>query len=511
MPVDTCHAEYCSLITVWKKIRDCIGGARFVKAAGENYLPLLSEQSVQDYQDYRDRAVFFNATQQTAVGMHGLIYAKKAVLKYPAKLEPIIKDCTMSGVKFEDYCKNTTREQLSVGRAGTLIDYNEIEMRPFISMYCAESILNWRMQRIRGRMRLSLLVLYETSGEYIATNPTGIAKIPDEFDTTEYEQWRVYKLNVDADGSMYVSCEIWRRLTTNGGTGVGKSGPAPSQQFVMINQIFPTRRKQALQQIPFIFHGSQDDSANCDKPLLEDLSDMNVAHYVNAADYENALHVMGCPTPWITGHDDADDDDAMTLGSSRAWTLANPEAKVGFLELEGDLIPLRTAMQDKQEQMALIGARMLIPQKAAVESAETHKLRQTSETASLTNIALVGSASLTDVLKWIYWWMSTESDPSQIEDDLCLVHINEDFIDSSVDPVLFQQMLAALVAAKISYEVWFEFLKKCEIVDPDRTVEEETAAIVTSIQMPQPPAPLVATPPINPPAKKKKPAPAAAA
>ncbi len=507
MPVDTPHAEYTALARVWRMIRDCIGGSRFIKGGAQTYLPILAEQNPQDYQAYRDRALFFNATQQTAKGFHGLIYAKPPMIDSPSKLDAIMKDATLGGTSFLDYCKDVVREQVTVSRGGSLIDFDPDENRTFVSLYKAENILNWKTMRIKGQMMLSLLVLFEYDPQYIPMTANA-PQTPDEFDSTQYEQWRVYKLNDDGNGGGYVTCEIWRRVQTAKKINLpGTGGPAmATNSFKKIDEITPTRRSKTLQQIPFVFHGSENGLPDCNKPLMEDLSEVNVSHYRTSADLENALHTLGVPTPYVTGHTAGEDDDEIQLGSTRALIFSNADAKVGFLALKDDLNSLRTAMQDKQEQMAALGARMLEPQKKAVEAAETHRLRQTSQTSTLTNISLVGSSTLTMVLKWLYWWMSTEDSPAQIDDKLCLVKLNEEFIDSSVDPILFQNMLAALSAGKISYEVWFNWLQKGEIIGPDVSMEEEQAAIQEHINMPtpMPVMPPGALPPPGKPGKGRK-------
>ena len=87
-----------------------------------------------------------------------------------------------------------------MGRAGTLIDWEgESENRVYASLYTAENILNWRVERIHGRNVLTLLVLHETVRK---TNVEG--KAVDEFETKVGEQVRVLKLG---DGCQV---EIWR-------------------------------------------------------------------------------------------------------------------------------------------------------------------------------------------------------------------------------------------------------------------------------------------------------------
>ena len=53
-------------------------------------------------------------------------------------------------------------EIIIVGRAGTLIDWEgDVENRVYASLYTAENILNWRVERINGRNVPTMIVLYE--------------------------------------------------------------------------------------------------------------------------------------------------------------------------------------------------------------------------------------------------------------------------------------------------------------------------------------------------------------
>ena len=53
-------------------------------------------------------------------------------------------------------------EVVGVGRAGSLVDWESAgENRVYATLYRAETILNWRTQRLAGRNVLTLLVLAE--------------------------------------------------------------------------------------------------------------------------------------------------------------------------------------------------------------------------------------------------------------------------------------------------------------------------------------------------------------
>jgi len=71
MAVNSTHPDYDAALASWQRARNVIGGEDPVKAAGELYLPRLTGQSDDEYNAYRARASFFNATSRTGDGCVG--------------------------------------------------------------------------------------------------------------------------------------------------------------------------------------------------------------------------------------------------------------------------------------------------------------------------------------------------------------------------------------------------------------------------------------------------------
>ncbi|WCJ60307.1 hypothetical protein NXS98_04020 [Fontisphaera persica] len=169
MSVNTTHPEYDASLPAWLRARDVIAGEDSVKSAGEKYLPLLEGQTDEEYAAYRARASFFNATARTADGYLGLLFRRPPFIKVPEganslgkAMRAFINDADMLGMSFASYARNVAREVIAVGRAGTLIDWeSERENRVYVSLYTAENILNWRVERIQGRNLLTMLALAE--------------------------------------------------------------------------------------------------------------------------------------------------------------------------------------------------------------------------------------------------------------------------------------------------------------------------------------------------------------
>src|SRR5262245_56056551 len=98
MPVDSTHPAYAANIAKWNRCRVAYEGEDAVKAAGATYLPMLSGQSSQEYEAYRNRALFYEAVGRTIDGFCGAIARKEPVVKAPDKLKPVLEDMTADGL-----------------------------------------------------------------------------------------------------------------------------------------------------------------------------------------------------------------------------------------------------------------------------------------------------------------------------------------------------------------------------------------------------------------------------
>lgn len=204
MRVNARHPDYDASAAAWVRARDVIAGEDAVKAAGEKYLPKLDSQSADEYLAYKMRASFFNAAARTAEGFVGLLFRRDPAVRLPdrsagvgAALAGSVDDLDLLGTSLAAYAKNVVQEVVSVGRCGTLVDWeNEGEQRAYAALYPAEQILNWRTARVNG-WNVPVLIGLRESVEVVGA---------DDFDTKAMEQIRVLKLNQTGGG---VGARVW--------------------------------------------------------------------------------------------------------------------------------------------------------------------------------------------------------------------------------------------------------------------------------------------------------------
>ena len=495
VPVDSTHLDYDTTATAWLRARDVFAGEDAVKAAGVRYLPRLDSQTDDEYLAYKSRASFFNATARTADGFVGLIFRREPTVELPAggsgvgrALGNFAEDADMLGTALSAYAKNVVCEVIGVGRAGTLVDWEgEVEQRAYAVLYTAEQIINWRVARVNGRNILSLVVLKECGtpgaggGTCVSSQRSGESAEGDGFVTEMVEQIRVLKLEQvqslesgvqsqesgdvrrSADRRYEYRVELWRRVRSDKRRG--------KPEWQLVETRIPLRLGKPLPQIPFVFHGPRHSLPDLDKLPLADIIAVNLDHYRLNADYHHGLHFTALPTAWVSGFDKSA---TLRIGSSTAWVSETAGATAGFLEFTGQgLTTFERAMDRDERLMAVLGTRMLEGQKRVGETADAIELRQSGENSVLNAVSLSVSDSLTHVLRWVYWWNSTEATPEAIGEDQVLVQLNTDFSAKGMASAELKAVVGAWQAGAFSRETMLELFRRGEVLPAGRSNEEE--------------------------------------
>jgi Domain of unknown function (DUF4055) len=145
------------------------------------------------------------------------------------------------------------------------------------------------------------------------------------------------------------------------------------------------------------------------------------------------------------------------------------------------------AMNRDERLLAILGSRLLESQKRVGETAQAIELRQSGETSALANIATSVSASLTQILRWAYWWNSTEDTPDNVTTEQVLLELNTDFSTKGLSAQEIQSIVAAWQANAISRDTMTELFRRGEVLPEGRSVEDEAKLI--EARKDAPPAP----------------------
>ena len=449
--VDYIREEIKSLQPRYDLVRDCVAGQEQIKKAGVKYLPKpnaedTSEENEKRYANYLERAVFYGVTGRTLGGMVGEVFKKEPVAVLPSALEILRLDADGGGVSLDQIAKKALSLNLQFGRLGVLVDYPRTQgpatvadlqagrIRPNILIWQPWDVINWRTIVSGGQRILSLVVI----AEQWVVDDDGFAAECDR-------RFRVLRL---AEGIYKV--EIW------------EESEDAAKGFEITEEYVPTDAAgRPWNVIPFTFVGAENNDPTPDLPPLYDLAALNVAHYRNSADYEEASFMVGQPTPYVSGltKDWVEDvfKGKIYLGS-RAVIALPVGGAAGLLQVNANTMPAE-AMKHKEAQMVALGAK-LVEQREVQQTATEAKQANATETSILASCATNVSAALTQALKWANAFVSTATAETSYE-------LSTDFELSKLTAAELGAVIAAWQANAISKTEMRDYAKRTGVAFQD--------------------------------------------
>lgn len=444
MPVDTQHDDYKAILPIWQKIRDSIAGEEAVKAKGALYLPRPPGTVGKDasWLAYLARAHYPAIIGRHIVGTVGAVLRKDVEIVTPDPMAAFLASATGKGQSFEDVAKTALAEVIPMSRYGVLVDVNGVGTT-LVSGYTSEEIINWRSIVVDGKQVLSLVVLKEA-----------VVTVKDLFESVK----SVSYLALFLDENLAYQVQRWSEKEDKDG-----------KKTLVAEEIrTPTMRGKPLNFIPFQFLGSTGLSPEIERPALLDMVNLTFAYYHNSADLEQSLHLVGQPTLAIIGMDPGQ---VVNWGSSTAVIIPDG-GDIKMIEIQGaGLTALMGLMESKRTDMMALGARFLEKDKATNIAADTERMQQEVQAASLHDLVDCISRGLTQVLKWAADWIGAPNV------DVKFLY-NTDFLPEKMDPALLDKLGSELQAGRISRETYHRNLQFGEIIDSKITADDEIQRII---------------------------------
>lgn len=462
--IDFTRDEVKRQIGKWQLIRDCLSGQQAIKDKGTEYLPMpnahdTSNENKERYKAYKLRANFLNAVDNTVQGLLGQVFTSDPVVELPEQMDMLQEDCDGSGVTLTQRAKRVLADTLALGRSALLVDFpkapleasedpdeparerdfSRAEMqdgtaRANILQFDPENVINWRTKIVGGKTVLCLVVI---AMKYISYD--------DGFEIKEDNEWRVLRLT---DANEYV-VEVWR-LTSSTATPSSQSPGAQqgAAQFVLYDTYMPRDATgKPLETIPFTFVGSLNNNDSPDKPPMYDISVVNIAHYRNSADYEDAVYMVGQGTPVATGLTsswikEVWKDEPLQLGSRGIVPLpVNGDFKIVQMTENSMVIE---AMNQKERQMAMLGAQ-LVESKEVQRTLGEAQMEKAMTDSVLVQCAKNTAAAIQKCLRWAAAFYG--DDPDTITYDL-----STDFAILRMTPEERKALIADYQGGLISWE-----------------------------------------------------------
>lgn len=452
--IDARHPDYAKHLEDWELIEDCIAGQRTIKEGRTKYLPKPGVGEADDgarYNSYLQRAVFLNMTGETQKNLVGQCFSVQPVYSGPEELEALLDSIDGAGVSAMQQSKCALGMVLAFSRAGIFTDYPETSgvvsqadvesgnVAPKVILYGPKQIINWDTIQRGARTLLSHVMIEET---YVKDDD-GYCK---ELGT----QWRELRLEED---SKYM-VKIWRRVEAQKSTTEKKG-------FIQVGETaYPTDSNGVnFDEIPFDFIGAEANNTSVEKPLLIDIANINVAHFVDSADNQETVHMVGQATPWASGLTEHWIENVMhgkmQLGARGVIPL--PEnAEIGLLQITENTLAQK-AMEQKEDHARKLGAK-LVEKREVATTATADNLDEGARTSVLAGVCSNVSEAYKRALMWASRYTGVENKAEDYPQG-ATYELNTEFAASKISPEERRANREDYLAELIDFEEARENLK----------------------------------------------------
>lgn len=454
--VKTRHPGYVRSMPRWSKMHDILDWAEnqkhvssFLGMNGYRYLPMPAgikealasadqkiRQSGQEAEaEYMSRAIMPTWVKDARRAMVGMARELDSHIELPPNLEYIRENAGADGTGIEQLLCRVISETLAYGRCALLVDVDD-NGKPFIAMYDAFSLINWKQGNVGGRRDLTLAVFEEH-----------VEKGEDEFSHDSVPRWRV--LSIDKDGWYTV-----RKFEDEEGN-------------VVVDDTLLTSKGGRLNYIPLVICGSRGNEPDVDEMPLEGMMFASLTYYVVSADYQHSLHLTSHPQVWMSNTGKVNGDAVNFTGAGTAW-LFERDVNLGYLEPQcSGMSEARTWMETQKNAAMEAGSRAM---DVGAESGEARKARQSDQRATLGTVIVSAAQAIEACLRTAAEIMGIANPEKTVK-----YEVKADFSSSDVNPQMAAQIAAAVDSGKISKEAYWIYLNTGRL--PERSYDEEQARI----------------------------------
>jgi hypothetical protein len=479
------HPLYTENAEIWETCRDACAGQHAIKKKGTRYLPKLNSQKTAEYNNYKNRANYYNATGRTLQSYEGMIFRKDPIVNMKNK-ESGDESTSIDKVKYFNRITNkgkslsallhdTVGEIIQTNRTGILVDYprhpkmddpqgfsrydkERLDYKPTLTMYPAETIVNWQTVYDHDKPIPVMYVLKEVVYDYQAN---GIFP-------TEIDSYRILSLEPYIADSGELKARYKQSFFKETYTGQGRDRKAMLQ---LADVVYPLKNGDYLERIPFfVLTDKGIEFENITTPIIYDLAELNLSHYKNSADWENELHMVACKTIYFPGWD------KKAFGNPRfGGALAGPENCVPQMIEASNKSGLADEMKNKEERMSVLGSEAISKQGRYVSSAATAKISSKAEASILTTMAVSLSAAFSEILTFLLEW-------DEHEDLVAEVVLNTDYYDEQVSGEELMKWMRVWQGGGLSFDAYYNMLEKREAYPANWTKEKEAKRIKKSME-----------------------------
>jgi len=486
MPVSDLHPQYENKQYELRQLTDTLDGASSVKRSGSLYLPIPAamyaasgkqpasgistdnnefkngqqnvvsnapwDHNIPAYSAYVQRARFPEITNLIHRGLVGIGTKQDCVIELPTQIDYLESNATRDGKTLEELFAYLVDQVLSKGRVELLVDIDATNGRCVLVPYIADSFINYRISEVNDREQFELGVFqYEKN--------TGEDEFSHDTETAHFVV-RNKARDPENEGQM-ISVYNTQKYTNETADG---------------NASVPLLRGNPLSFVPLTVINTNGLGIGHWVCPLTGVSDIAISIYQKDADMSNSEFLTCNPMLFVYG---IDEDEAPTaIGSAVAYSTTNEQAKAEYVEPKG------TSLSHMEKRIAALfdeaiqyGVSIIGKTPNSAEAADTVKMRQAGNSATIRTIIQAVANGLEEALQHCYMWETNTIDKSEE----IQVNPNLELSEMSLTPQEQTALLQSFLNNAISHDTYLKRLQEGGIDLAGETVEGEQDLIINKV------------------------------
>lgn len=439
-------AASAAMVTASAKGRALMGGTAAMRGEKTAYLPKFAKESQEAYDNRLACSWLFNGYRKTVKDMTGRVFAKPIELvDADSQITGWCENIDMQGRDLSTFAREVFEDGLSgPGISYIMVDAPQREtpvtqaaaakqnLRPYMVHLRAEDVLGWKALTVRNQTVLTQIRIAETVTE---DDPE------DEFKAVSIDQVRVLDLL-----QIGVQSRIYRKADK-------------AKDWIAFGEPTVNADLKEITVVPVYINRT---GFFTGLPMLDDLSDINIAHWQSQSDQRNILHYARVPMLFAKG---ISDNEPIVIGSTSAVVASDPGADLKWVEHSGHAIGAgRQDLKDLEFQMEAFGVHLLTARPNA-QSATGEALDANKETSQLAMTADQLQDALEQALKWMGMYGGIGK--------YITVTVNKDFGVTFMGAQEVSALLAAVAAGTLSRNTFIAELARRGVIRSDIDPDEE--------------------------------------
>lgn len=389
----TTSMAYDAMLPKWLKIKTVLAGTSAMRGAGKAYLPQHYKEANSAYKERLARNTLLNLTKITLDSWVGRPFSDPIKFeKVPPDIETMLLDADLQGNDVHVFCREWFRNGLANALGHIFVDHPRLEegrtraddlkenVRPFWRHVQPEDLIFADVDTIDGKEVLREIRVREQIVQVV------------DFAEEVVEQIRQIKRMdvVPEDGTEPVSIVmviIWR-----------VEDPKARKKKWIVYEKYPF----GLPIIPLVTFYADRQEFMIGTPPLEDLAELNVAHWQSTSDQRAVLTVARFP---ILAYEGSTPDEGLEVGP-HAWLSG--AGKFYYVEHSGKSIEAgRKDIESLESQMAEYGAEFLKKRPGGM-TATARALDSAEATSPLQDMTIRFMHSVDTALEYTAMWLNKD-------------------------------------------------------------------------------------------------------